>query len=197
MLITKLALLLKCKMFEKNYKQLEYCNQKLRDNRIPHPALQHPRDSAWQILLKLGNNHSLIKLLFLDYNSFTWLDNFFTPILNDYSLMVDPNGSIDLLKNKKCRPTLIMGNNGQGLFGIEPCVDSYERKLLLSTNTIRHDSKMCKYLFKIWTLTFSKKCCKIKIPHLSDYHHMIQLILVRKRHSFFTKYFMMFSNRST
>ena len=54
------------------YKKLSYYQQKLRDKRIPQQALQNPKESAWRILLRPGNDHALITLTVLDYESFNW-----------------------------------------------------------------------------------------------------------------------------
>ena len=58
------------RFLKRYYKQLDYYKQKLRDKRIPRTSLQHPRDSAWRILLRSGNDHALVTLTGLDYDTF-------------------------------------------------------------------------------------------------------------------------------
>lgn len=103
------------RFMKRYYKKLSYYQQKLRDKRIPRQALQNPKESAWRILLRSGNDHAMITLTGLDYESFNWLDELFSPIFNDYSPMVSPDGSIVPLKNKRCKPRLITGRDCLGL----------------------------------------------------------------------------------
>ena len=103
------------RFMKRYYKKLSYYHQKLRDKRIPRQALQNPKESAWRILLCSGSDHAMITLTCLDYESFNWLDELFSPIFNDYSPMVSPDGSIVPLKNKRCKPRLITGRDCLGL----------------------------------------------------------------------------------
>lgn len=98
------------------YKRLNYYQQKLRDRRVPRASLQSPKESAWRILFQSGNDHALITLTGLDRTSFNWLHSLFTPVYNEYSPLVSPDGTIVKLKNTNGKPRLINGRDCLALY---------------------------------------------------------------------------------
>ena len=93
------------------YNDLDAVRRRLRDIRIPRVALLYPATSAWIKLFDSGNNQALITLTGLDFDTFHWLERMFTPIHDNYSPWISPDGRIVPVNNTRGRKRLMQGKD--------------------------------------------------------------------------------------
>jgi hypothetical protein len=62
--------------------RLEYCRR--RDQRIPRPSLLMPLNSPWEMILRSGNDQSLITLSGFDNRLFHLLHDMFEPVFDTH-----------------------------------------------------------------------------------------------------------------
>lgn len=96
---------------KKYYKSLDAVRRRLRDRRIPRVALQDPATCSWNRLYNSGNDQALITLTGLDFATFHWLERMFTPIHDNYSPFVSPDGRIVRINNNRGRKRLMNGKD--------------------------------------------------------------------------------------
>lgn len=96
---------------KKYYKNLSSVLRRLRARRIPRVALHDTAECAWIKLYNSGNDQAMITLTGLDLATFNWLDGLFTPMHDNYSPFISPDGKITLLKNRSGRKRLIEGKD--------------------------------------------------------------------------------------
>ena len=99
------------------YKSLTAHQKRLRERRIPQPALQAPSDSAWSKLYSSNNDQALITLTGLDFEVFNSLAAQFEPLFHAYTPWVnDDTGMLKLKVNpNKGRKRIISATQCLGL----------------------------------------------------------------------------------
>ena len=93
------------------YNDLDAVRRRLRDRHIPRVVLLYPATSAWIKLFDSGNNQALITLTGLDFDTFHWLERMFTPIHDNYSPWISPDGRIVPVNNTRGRKRLMQGKD--------------------------------------------------------------------------------------
>jgi hypothetical protein len=93
------------------YQQLDSIRRRLRDKRIPRVALHNTTTCAWQQVYESANDQALITLTGFDFDTFNWLESMFTPVHDNYSPFISPDGSIVKINKEKGRKRLIQGKD--------------------------------------------------------------------------------------
>jgi DDE superfamily endonuclease len=97
-------------------RSLSLYERHLHDRRIPRAALEYPNSSAWRALGGSGNDLALITLTGLDFSVFNWLEQKFTPIHNQYSPFISPNGEIVEINPNQGQHCMLSGRDCLGLY---------------------------------------------------------------------------------
>lgn len=93
------------------YNSLSAARRRLRDRRIPRIALLNTAESPWKRLYQSGSDQAMITLTGLDFATFNWLSDLYTPIHDRCSPFIDKGGRIVPINNNTGRKRFVTGKD--------------------------------------------------------------------------------------